>query len=169
MLTATSHRRLADLDPIKSDSLLALIALANADPREDKIDVGVGVYKDGTGATPILRCIKAAEKILWETQDTKSYLGSRGDTDFPRLVAPFLLGDHAGDERIDGLQTPGGCGALSLAFKLIQSANPAARVFVGTPTWPTVTPWWCCGKTVRATRTSSPTRPAATQSACAST
>jgi aspartate/tyrosine/aromatic aminotransferase len=136
MLTATSHRRLADLEAIKSDSLLELIAVANADPRPEKIDVGVGVYKDGSGATPILRCIKAAEKILWETQETKSYLGGRGDTEFPKLVGPFLLGKHSGDERIDGLQTPGGCGALSLAFKLIQAANPAARVLVGTPTWP---------------------------------
>lgn len=136
MLTATSHRRLADLEAIKSDSLLELIAVANSDPRPEKIDVGVGVYKDGSGATPILRCIKAAEKILWETQDSKSYLGGRGDTEFPKLVGPFLLGQHAGDERIDGLQTPGGCGALSLAFKLIQAANPGARVLVGTPTWP---------------------------------
>jgi aspartate/tyrosine/aromatic aminotransferase len=136
MLTATSHRRLADLEAIKSDSLLALIALANADPRPHKIDVGVGVYKDGSGATPILRAVKAAEKLLWERQETKSYLGGRGDTTFPRLIAPILLGSHAGDERIDGLQTPGGCGALSLAFQLIHAANPAARVFVGTPTWP---------------------------------
>ena len=66
MLTTSSHPRLSDLEDIKSDSLLALIALANADPRENKIDVGVGVYKDGSGATPILRAVKAAEKLLWE-------------------------------------------------------------------------------------------------------
>ena len=136
MLTTSSHPRLSDLEEIKSDSLLALIALANADPREDKIDVGVGVYKDGSGATPILRAVKAAEKLLWERQDSKSYLGGRGDVEFPKLIGEFLLGSHAGDQRIDGVQTPGGCGALSLAFKLIQAANPAARVLVGVPTWP---------------------------------
>ena len=136
MLTTSSHPRLSDLEEIKSDSLLALIALANADPREDKIDVGVGVYKDGSGATPILRAVKAAEKLLWERQDSKSYLGGRGDVEFPRLIGEFLLGNHAGDERIDGVQTPGGCGALSLAFKLIQAVSPSARVLVGVPTWP---------------------------------
>ena len=136
MLTTSSHPRLSDLEEIKSDSLLALIALANADPRDDKIDVGVGVYKDGTGATPILRAVKAAEKLLWERQESKSYLGGRGDVQFPKLIGEFLLGQHASDERIDGIQTPGGCGALSLAFKLIHAANPAARVLVGVPTWP---------------------------------
>ena len=136
MLTTSGHPRLSDLGEIKSDSLLALIALANADMREDKIDVGVGVYKDGTGATPILRSVKAAEKLLWERQDSKSYIGGRGDVEFPKLIGEFLLGRHAGDPRIDGLQTPGGCGALSLAFQLIRSANPSARVLVGTPTWP---------------------------------
>ncbi|QIK95603.1 aspartate/tyrosine/aromatic aminotransferase [Sphingomonas sp. HDW15A] len=136
MLTTSSHPRLSDLEDIKSDSLLALIALANSDPREDKIDVGVGVYKDGTGATPILRAVKVAEKLLWERQESKSYLGGRGDVEFPKLIGQFLLGPHAGDPRIDGLQTPGGCGALSLAFKLINAANPQARVLVGVPTWP---------------------------------
>jgi aromatic-amino-acid transaminase len=124
------------LEAIESDSLLGLIAMANADPRPDKIDVGVGVYRDGSGATPILRAVKAAEKILLETQDTKSYLGGAGDRRFTELLRPIVLGDHAGDARIAGLQTPGGCGALALGFKLIAAANPSARVLVGTPTWP---------------------------------
>lgn len=136
LTTSSAPPRLADLGEMSSDSLLALIAAANADPRPDKIDVGVGVYKDGSGATPILRAVKAAERILLERQDTKSYLGGRGDVEFPRLIGRFLLGDHAGDPAIDGLQTPGGCGALALAFKLIRSANAGARVLIGTPTWP---------------------------------
>ncbi len=140
MLTATSHRRLATLDPVKSDSLLALIAMANADTRPEKIDVGVGVYKDGTGRTPVMRCVKAAEKLLWERQTSKGYLGGSGDTAFPKLIAPILLGDHASDERILGLQTPGGCGALALAMKLVAVANPDARVLVGLPTWPNHVP-----------------------------
>ncbi len=140
MLTATSHRRLADLDPVKSDSLLALIALANADTRPEKIDVGVGVYKDGSGKTPVMRSVKAAEKLLWERQQSKGYLGGAGDTIFPKLIAPILLGEHASDERILGLQTPGGCGALALALKLVAVANPEARVLVGLPTWPNHVP-----------------------------
>jgi len=131
---------LETLGEIESDSLLALIALANADPRAEKIDVGVGVYRDGIGRTPILRAVKAAEKLLWERQETKSYLGGQGDKKFAELIRPILLGRHAGDERIAGLQTPGGCGALSLGFKLIAEANPRARVLVGTPTWPNHVP-----------------------------
>jgi aromatic-amino-acid transaminase len=124
------------LRPIESDSLLALIAMANADPRSDKIDVGVGVYRDGEGRTPILRAIKAAEQRLWNEQQTKAYLGGAGDKRYTELLRPIVLGRHAGDARIVGLHTPGGCGALSLGFKLIAAARPDARVLVGTPTWP---------------------------------
>ena len=92
-------------------SLLALIAMCNADPRPEKIDVGVGVYRDSVGRTPILRAVKAAEKLLWERQDTKGYLGGRGDVELARLLRPIALGRHAGAERIDGVQPPGGCGA----------------------------------------------------------
>ncbi len=140
MLTATRHHRLATLEPVKSDSLLALIAMANADSRPNKIDVGVGVYKDGSGKTPVMRSVKAAEKLLWERQGSKAYLGGAGDTVFPKLIAPILLGDHALDERILGLQTPGGCGALALAMQLVGVANPGARVLVGLPTWPNHVP-----------------------------
>ena len=129
-------RGLADLPPVQSDSLLALIALANADPRPDKIDVGVGVFRDGQGNTPILKVMKEAERRLLETQASKSYLGSAGDKRFAELLRPILLGEHADDERIAGVQTPGGCGALRLGFELIATINPGARVFVGTPTWP---------------------------------
>ena len=131
---------LETLGEIESDSLLKLIALANADDRPDKIDVGVGMYRDGAGNTPILRALKAAEKLLWERQETKSYIGGFGDLRFAELLRPFLLGRHAGDERIGGLQTPGGCGALSLGFKLIAAASPTAQVLVGTPTWPNHVP-----------------------------
>jgi aspartate/tyrosine/aromatic aminotransferase len=140
MLTTKSNRRLGDLDAVRSDSLLKLIALANADPRPDKIDVGVGVYRDGQGRTPVMRAVKAAEKTLWETQDSKSYLGSAGDVAFAELLRSIVLGEHADDRRIVGLQTPGGCGALRLGFQLIQRANPAARVLIGLPTWPNHVP-----------------------------
>ena len=133
-------RSIGNLEPAKSDSLLALIELANADPRPEKIDVGVGVYRDSAGNTPILRVVKEAERRLWETQETKAYLGGRGDIRFAELLRPVLLGEHASDDRIAGLQTPGGCGALTLGFRLISSANPTARVFVGTPTWPNHVP-----------------------------
>ena len=128
------------LGDVQSDSLLALIAMANADPRPDKIDVGVGVYRDGVGNTPILRAVKAAEKLLWESQQSKSYIGGFGDKRYTELLRPIVLGRHATDDRIAGLHTPGGCGALSLGFKLIATAHPGAKVLIGTPTWPNHVP-----------------------------
>jgi aromatic-amino-acid transaminase len=138
MLTTTDAkaRGLSDLPPVQSDSLIALIGMVNADPRPDKIDVGVGVFRDGAGNTPILSVIKDAEQRLHDTQVTKAYLGSAGDKRFAELLRPILLGEHAGDDRIAGLQTPGGCGALRLGFELLARSNPAARVFIGGPTWP---------------------------------
>ena len=134
--TQAPARGLSDLSPVAADPLLALIAMCNADQRADKIDVGVGVFRDGEGRTPILEVMKRAEQRLVETQETKAYLGSAGDKRFTELLRPILLGRHAGDERIVGLQTPGGCGALRLAFELVAIANPEARVLVGNPTWP---------------------------------
>jgi aspartate/tyrosine/aromatic aminotransferase len=138
MLTQThaKARGLADLEPVAEDSLIGLIALVNADRRPDKIDVGVGVFRDGDGNTPILEVMKEAERRLTATQVTKAYLGSAGDKRFAELLRPILLGHHAADDRITGLQTPGGCGALRLGFELVAKINPGARVFVGTPTWP---------------------------------
>ena len=136
MLTTTTRAGLSDLPPVSSDSLLALIALVNADQRPEKIDVGVGVYRDGAGRTPIPASLKIAEQRLLDTQDTKAYLGGSGDKRFTELLRPIVLGRHAEDPRIAGVQTPGGCGALFLALKLAATANPAARVFVGAPTWP---------------------------------
>jgi len=138
MLTTTDAkaRGLADLPQHQADSLIALIALVNADPRPDKIDVGVGVFRDGAGNTPILKVIKEAELRLNATQESKSYLGSAGDRRYAELLRPIVLGEHAGDDRISGFQTPGGCGALRLGFELLARANPQARVLVGAPTWP---------------------------------
>ena len=77
-------------------------------PRPDKIDVGVGVFRDGAGNTPILKVIKEAEQRLVETQKTKAYLGSAGDKRFAELLRPILLGEHAGDERIAGCRRRAG-------------------------------------------------------------
>lgn len=137
---AKPARSIGDLEPVKSDALLALIELAKADSRPEKIDVGVGVYRDSDGNTPILKVVKQAERRLWETQQSKSYLGGRGDIRFTQLLRPVLLGEYEADDRISGLQTPGGCGALTLGFKLVAAANPDARVFIGTPTWPNHAP-----------------------------
>jgi len=142
MLTRTDARArsLADLEPVPDDPLIALIGLVNADPRPHKIDVGVGVFRDGAGNTPILKVMKEAEQRLLDTQVTKAYLGIAGDKRFAELLRPIVLGEHAGDPRIAGLQTPGGCGALRLGFELLATMNPKARVHLGTPSWPNHAP-----------------------------
>jgi len=133
---ATTGGTLFDtLDLQAPDALLSLIALYRDDPRKAKIDLGVGVYKTPDGRTPVMRAVKAAEQRLWETQETKSYLGPEGDVGFLEALAPIVLG-----ARIEGgvfaVQTPGGTGALRLAAELIATARPGVRVFMGVPTWP---------------------------------
>lgn len=138
MMTGAGEPKLFDrLKAQNSDSLLTLIALANADTRPEKIDVGVGVYRDAAGNTPILRAVKAAEAILLETEETKTYLGSQGDARFVALLKPIVFGGQgARNEAIVGVQTPGGCGALRLGAELIKASGGDTRIFVGQPTWP---------------------------------
>jgi aromatic-amino-acid transaminase len=125
------------LIPQPADPLLALIGMVRDDPRPHKIDLGVGVYKDAVGNTPILRAVKVAERILNETQETKAYLGSEGDIRFVELMKEMAFGvAGAKDDRIVGIQTPGGCGALRLGAELIRATGGGARIFVGQPTWP---------------------------------
>jgi len=124
------------LKPQAPDALLALIGMFAADPREGKIDLGVGVYRDETGATPVFRAVKAAEARLVETQSSKSYLGPEGDIRFTELLKPIVFGAGTDTSAIVGVQTPGGTGALRLAAELIASAKPKATIWLGTPTWP---------------------------------
>ena len=141
MLTDTTRARgLRDLPDVEPDGLIALIGLVEAEKRADKIDVGVGVFRDGEGRTPILKVTKEAEQRLLDTQETKAYLGGRGDKRFAQMIGSILLGDLAADPAIDGVQTPGGCGALRLGFQLLAEINPGARVLNGTPTWPNHAP-----------------------------
>jgi aromatic-amino-acid transaminase len=118
------------------DALLALIKLHDADPRVDKIDLGVGVYRTGQGATPVFGAIKAAERKLVEEQDTKAYLGPEGDMGFVHALMPYIFGsDPTRGGRIEGMQTPGGTGAVRLALALAKRAG-VTRVLMGTPSWP---------------------------------
>jgi aromatic-amino-acid transaminase len=128
------------LKPQAPDALLALIGLYAADPRADKIDLGVGVYRDESGATPVFRAVKAAEARLLETQPSKSYLGPEGDARFTELLQPIVFGAALDPTAVVGVQTPGGTGALRLAAELIAAAKPRAKVWLGTPTWPNHAP-----------------------------
>jgi len=117
------------------DALLALIGLYAADPRPGKIDLGVGVYKDEAGQTPIFAAVKAAEAQLLSGQVTKAYVGPEGDIGFFRALTPMVFGADIPAERIAGLQTTGGTGALRMGAELIARVNGAARVYAGAPTW----------------------------------
>lgn len=127
---------LSDLAPQPADALLALIKLHADDPRSDKIDLGVGVYRTGQGDTPVFGAIKAAEARLVETQDSKAYLGPEGDMGFVRALMPYIFGaDPTRGGRIEGMQTPGGTGGVRLAVALAKKAG-VTRVWMGTPSWP---------------------------------
>ncbi|THV21100.1 amino acid aminotransferase [Peteryoungia ipomoeae] len=117
-----------------SDPLLALIRLFKDDKRSDKIDLGVGVYRDETGATPVMRSVKAAEALLLETQDSKSYVAPEGDTEFLDLLWDLVCGKATGKHHA-GVQTPGGSGALRLASELM-SRSGTRRLHLGLPSWP---------------------------------
>jgi aspartate/tyrosine/aromatic aminotransferase len=118
------------------DAILKLIAEPANDPRDKKIDLGVGVYRDAAGNTPVFRAVKQAEQRLLDTQTSKSYLGSRGAADFCDAVQALVFGEAARDnDRVMTLQTPGGSGALRIAAGVILRANAETTLWVSDPTW----------------------------------
>lgn len=127
---------LSGLTPPPQDKILALMAEFRADPRADKIDLGVGVYRTPEGVTPVMRAVKAAEKALWETETTKTYTGVAGDPGFHAAMAGLILGDDRPDDRLAAAATPGGTGAVRQALELIRLAAPRATVWISAPTWP---------------------------------
>ncbi len=127
---------LEHLKPQPADKILMLIQSFREDPRTDKIDLGVGVYKDPTGLTPVMRSVKAAEKKIWESQNTKAYVGLAGDPAFLDAMIGLVLDGAVARERIGAVATPGGTGAIRQALELIRLASPEATVWLSNPTWP---------------------------------
>ena len=128
---------LSTLEQQPADALLALIKLHHDDPRGDKIDLGVGVYRTGQGDTPVFGAIKAAEQQLIDSQTTKAYLGPEGDMGFVHALMPYIFGakDPTMGGRIEGMQAPGGTGAVRLAVALAKRAG-VERIWMGLPSWP---------------------------------
>ena len=128
---------LSTLEQQPADALLALIKLHYDDPRGDKIDLGVGVYRTGQGDTPVFGAIKAAEQTLIDSQTTKAYLGPEGDMGFVHALMPYIFGakDPNMGGRIEGMQAPGGTGAVRLAVALAKRAG-VERIWMGLPSWP---------------------------------
>ncbi len=126
---------LETLNPQPQDKILQLIALFREDKRDGKIDLGVGVYKDATGLTPVMRAVKAAEKKLWESETTKTYTALSGQTGYLAAMQGLILeGKYA--DRAAAISTPGGTGALRQALELVKMARPEATVWLSAPTWP---------------------------------
>ena len=127
------------LNALPEDPILGLMAAYRKDPREQKIDLGVGVYMDDQGRTPIMRAVQQAENKLLEIEGSKTYQGIAGDQDYNQRVIELLLSNEhnavtAG--RVCSIQTPGGSGALRIGAEVVRRANPDAKLWVGTPTWP---------------------------------
>ncbi len=126
---------LETLNPQPQDKILQLIAMFREDKRDGKIDLGVGVYKDATGLTPVMRAVKAAEKKLWESETTKTYTALSGQPGYLAAMQGLILeGKHA--DRAAAISTPGGTGALRQALELVKMARPEATVWLSAPTWP---------------------------------
>ena len=126
------------LQALPPDPILGLTATFKTDANPNKIDLGMGVYKDGVGNTPIMKAVKQAEKIILQSQDSKTYVGPNGAADYNETIAKLILGQDLfqslGKRRVT-VQTPGGCGGLRLAAEFIGKANAEATVWVSDPTW----------------------------------
>src|SRR5450755_3586356 len=119
------------------------MAKFRADSSAQKVDLGVGVFRDLTGNTPILDCVRRAERTVLESQTTKSYVSAAGREEFNSAVEELVLGTaHTvrRDRRARTVQAPGGCGALRVGAELIRAAAPEVTVHISDPTWGNHTP-----------------------------
>jgi aspartate aminotransferase len=126
------------LEQLVSDSILGLMAKYRADPFGQKVDLGVGVFRDLSGNTPVLECVRRAEKEVLAAQTSKTYIGAAGREEFNSAVEELVLGPgHATrrDRRARTLQAPGGCGALRVGAELIKAAEPNTTIYLSDPTW----------------------------------
>ncbi|PCJ35200.1 MAG: aromatic amino acid aminotransferase [Cellvibrionales bacterium] len=128
----------SSLNALAPDPILGLIALANKDHSPNKVDLGVGVYKDETGATPIMAAVKIAEHNCAEKELTKAYIGPAGPAEFNTGIRDLIFGaQHSAlqAERVRTVLTPGGCGALRVGAEFLKRCSDDATVWVSDPTW----------------------------------
>ncbi len=122
-------------EPVAQDPILKLMGMLRDDPRPQKIDVGVGVFRDARGATPIMEAVREAEARLHDQQITKAYVGLTGDERFNSAIAHMIFGDFADMERVRAVQTPGGCGALRMLSDTLYRIASGKTFWVSDPTW----------------------------------
>ena len=124
------------LKPQPADKILALMGEFKADTRQGKIDLGVGVYKDPTGLTPVMRAVKSAEKRIWDAQTSKTYTALAGEPAYLEAMSRMVLADGLDASRTAALATVGGTGAIRQTLELARIGNPDLTVHVSDPTWP---------------------------------
>ncbi len=128
----------AQLQPVATDPILGLMAAYKEDPNPNKVDLGVGVYKDEQGHTAVLKCVKEAEALRLKQEDSKTYIGMAGDLGFNAHIEKLAFGNSYKvllANRVTTAHTPGGTGALRVAAEFIKKANPNATIWVTNPTW----------------------------------
>ncbi len=126
------------IQPLAADPILGLMALFREDTNPNKVDLGVGVYRNEQGQTPVLASVKEAEARVIASQFSKAYVGPAGNEAFNQAMASLLLGHNSAclkDERATFVQTPGGCGALRVAAELLKANKPDTTIWVSDPTW----------------------------------
>ena len=122
--------------PPEPDKIIRLMGIFAADPRADKVDLGVGVYRSPEGTTPVMAAVKQAEYRIWAAQESKSYVGLRGDAGFLDAMRRLILGDSVTADRVAAAGTPGGTGAVRQVLETVHRLNPEAKVWISDPTWP---------------------------------
>lgn len=122
--------------PPEQDKILRLMGMFAADPRTDKVDLGVGVYRSPEGKTPVMAAVKTAEQRIWEAQETKSYVGISGDPAYLDAMRGLILGDAVPAARVAACGTPGGTGAVRQVLEMSRRLSPDAAVWISDPTWP---------------------------------
>jgi aspartate aminotransferase len=134
---AWSRLMFEGLEKLPPDPILGVSAAFRRDQSSVKVDLGVGVYRDAQGNTPVLAAVRAAEEVLARTQASKAYVGPAGNLDFNRQMTELALGPWAiaNNERIAAIQTVGGCGALRLGGELIKATRADAVLHLSDPTW----------------------------------
>ncbi len=120
----------------KPDKIIELMGMFAADPRPNKVDLGVGVYRAPDGRTPIMAAVKAAEQRIWDAQDTKGYVGFAGDAAFHAAMKRLILGDAVPADRVAACATPGGTGAVRQILEMVKEVRPDAQIWISDPSWP---------------------------------
>ena len=127
-----------DLEPLEMDAVARLFVAFARDPNPNKIDLGIGVYREENGFSPVLESVQRAEQMVFEVQTTKEYLPPSGNAHYCRAIEKLIFGEAhkvLSNHRVQSVQTPGGGGALRAALELAKQLAPNTRIWVSAPTW----------------------------------